>query len=143
MSIFKKIGKAIGKIAKGALPVLKLGVGFVPGVGSVASAVLNSKLGKLGSKAVRVGERMNSTMRMMKQSPVLPGGAVATPSGAVASSGNPPAQYAGSGGGGGHLRKRRKTRKRTTRTKSYRRKSRGRKLKFGSAAYRRKFLGHR
>lgn len=139
MSFFKSIGKAFKSVAKVALPVLKIGAGVIPGVGGIASAVLNSKLGRLGQKGAKTFHQAQSTMQVLKASPVLPGGAVATPLGAVASSGNPPLRYAGSGGGGGRKRKRhvkRKTRRAGT-------KRRARKLKFGSAAYRRKYLGHR
>jgi len=144
VSIFKKIGKAIGKIAHVALPILKLGAGFIPGVGGVASAVLNSKAGKLGAKGVTLGKRLDSTMKVLKASPVMPGGAVATPSGVVALNPGqrPPEQYSGSSSRLG-TRVRKAVKKRKARRKTTTRKGRKSRLKFGSAAYRKKYLGHR
>jgi len=140
VSIFSKIGKAIGKIAKVALPVLKLGAGFIPGVGGVASAVLNTKLGKLGSKGVKLGQQVQSTMQQLKASPVMPGGAIATASGIVALTPGqrPPATFGGSRSSSS-TKRRKKAKKRKAATHK-RRKTR---LKFGSAAYRKKYLGHR
>jgi len=140
MSFFKSIGKAFKSVAKIALPVLKLGSSLIPGVGGVASALLNSKLGRLGQKGAKTVHQVQSTMQLMKASPVLPGGAIATPLGAVVSTGSPPLRYAGSGGGAGRKRKHTTKRKRTRRAGK---KRHARKLKFGSAAYRRKYLGHR
>jgi len=72
---------------------------------------------------------------------VLPGGAVATASGPAPKTATPPRSY-----GGRSTTKKRKSyttkKKRTTRKKGGTRRT-GKKLKFGSAAYRKKYLGHR
>lgn len=48
----KKLGRGIGKLAKGALPIVSKGLQFVPGVGPIASTALDA-----GSKVLRGGRR--------------------------------------------------------------------------------------
>lgn len=85
---------------------------------------------------------------VLRASPVMPGGAVAHPRGIAPKTHSPPATYGGvvsAAAGGGRKRKRRRsssstTHRRRKRGTSHRR--RGRKLKFGSPAWRKKYLGH-
>ena len=76
---------------------------------------------------------------VLRAVPIMPGGAVATSSG-IAPRGAPlPAQLGGSSAGGTKRKRRKST---TKRRASSGRKRRGRKLKFGSPAWRKKYLGH-
>ena len=80
------------------------------------------------------------TASLLSQSPVMPGGGVATPSGTVGAMANPPKTY------GGSHRSTRKTKRRTIRAahrSTKRKKKSSRRLKFGSPAYRKKYLGHK
>lgn len=115
--------------------IASIGLSVIPGVGGVAGKLLGTGVGRFASKAVKVGQ---STAQVLKASPVMPGGAVASPGGMRPAMANPPARY-GSGGG---PRKRRlssivgRKRKRAGA-------KRGRKLKFGSPAWRAKYLKKR
>jgi len=131
---WKKFKGVVGTVAK-------VGLGVVPGVGGIAGQLLSSKLGKFGAKGVAAYKGARSTMQVLKASPVMPGGSIATPGGPMIAptSGNPPSDY-GSRRSGGGLTKRRK-KKRTSSTT--RRTTRKRKLKFGSPAWRKKYLKHR
>lgn len=64
MSIFSKIGKAIGKVVKKALPIVKFGIGFVPGVGSIASKLLASGVGVKAQKIVATIEKGQSVLKL-------------------------------------------------------------------------------
>lgn len=154
---WKKFKKVVGGVAK-------LGLSVIPGVGGVAasaaSKLLNAKklagAANIIDKAKTVGKFANiakggfrSTGHVLKMSPVMPGGAVATPYGpqVAPENGFPPGYYGG--GLSGFLKpKRRKPRKagvkkRVTarkRTSSKKRTSSGRRLVFGSPAWRKKFL---
>lgn len=171
MGLFSFIGKAakgiahvIGGVAKTAVKVgsigLRAGLLPVPG-GSFLGALLGAKgspmtttAGKLGSIARLgvTGIRAQSTVRpsvsvpgpsVLRLSPVLPGGAVATSRGPTArSTGVPPATF-----GGGKISKPGRRRKssssrRSSGKRTGRKRSTGRKLKFGSPAWRKKYLGH-
>ena len=164
----KGIGKVVGGVAKlgvgvglGALKSGLLPVPFGGKVGAIASALINSKrpmgtpsvkigLGRgMGTPGIR-GQPTGGYARpvgyagpaVLRLSPVLPGGAVATRSGvAPRSSATPPASFGGSGGT--PKRKRRSTSSGRKRSTKRRRTTRGRKLKFGSPAWRKKYLGHK
>jgi len=110
--------------------VASIGLGVIPGVGGVAGRLLATGAGKFAAKVVRTGQ---STAAVLKASPVMPGGAVSTPGGMRPPMVNPPARFSGSGRGGT-----RKLTRRRKATSSPRRK--GRKLKFGSPAWRKKYL---
>lgn len=80
------------------------------------------------------------TAKTIRLSPVLPGGSIATRAGPVAmNGGTPPASY-----GGGSRSRGRKHRsassKRSSSKRSGRKRSGGRKLKFGSPAWRKKYM---
>ncbi len=143
----------VGKLAKAAVGVAKV-VG-IPGSGA-GSAALNALLGakkpmgnitgamaiKLGPQLVRgnstqsMGGAMTMSARELRATPVMPGGAIATRSGMAApSSSAPPRQFGGAGG-----KKRRTAKKATTRKRTTKRKTGTRKLKFGSPAWRAKYM---
>lgn len=88
-----------------------------------------------------------STPRIAAASPVMPGGAIATAQGIMAPGGGlPPSTYGGRRTGGKKRKRRSSSSRRSSRARSSgkRRSGRkGRKLKFGSPAFRRKYLGHR
>lgn len=135
MSIFKKVGKFFKKVAKVAVPVLKFGIGFVPGVGSLAAKAI-----QLGSvkKAMTIARGVKAAGRAMRPSiaPASPGAALV----AVKHARHPhKAAVAGARQRGfrtssGTKRRRKRS---TTRTK---RRSGARRLKFGSPAWRKKYL---
>lgn len=159
MGLFSFIGKAAKGIAHLAGGVLRAGILPIPfgGVaGKVAGALLHAKApgghtalkmrignpmilrAKSGTLVSRVstpnGIRTVPTITALRSSPVMPGGAVATKSGVV------------SRGGGKTATPRRKRRlstsTRRSRKPSGRKRSGARKLKFGSPAWRKKYLGH-
>jgi len=123
---WRKFKRTVGGVAT-------LAVGVVPGVGGLAGKVLTSQLGRRGVAAFKGGRNV---MRQLKATPVMPGGAVSTPSGMVAPMVTPPSDYGGRRSPGG-VRPRRK-RKATTTTRR-----RKRKLKFGSPAWRKKYAKKR
>lgn len=157
---------AIGKVLKGVSKV----AGFIPGIGGAVSKVAGTvgnlldhkqplstfstkaRLATMGGGAGVVYMRGNSpnaatqgivaaNAQALRASPVLPGGAVATRSGPVAKSATPPRTYGGSRG------KKKKasytSKKRRTKARTGGKRKATRRLKFGSAAYRKKYLGHR
>jgi len=129
-------GSGWKKFKRGVGGVAGLAVGLVPGVGGVAGKLLSSKLGKAGAKGLRAYKRVDSTMQVLRASPVMPGGAVSTPGGMRPPMVTPPRAFRGSGGGG--------TRKRKAKPGGHRMKTRAggrkRKLKFGSPAWRKKYM---
>lgn len=173
MGLFSFIGKAakgiahvVGGVAKTAVRIGTIGLrsGLLPVPGSsFLSALLAQKAtpmsttgGKLGSLA-RLGVsgiRAQSTVRptahvpgpaVLRLSPVLPGGAIATSRGPVARpTGAPPATFAGARTATGKRRKARSSSssRRSSGKRTGRKRSTGRKLKFGSPAWRKKYLGH-
>jgi hypothetical protein len=110
--------------------VASIGLSVIPGVGGVAGRLLQTGVGKFGAKVLRTGQ---STAQVLRASPVMPGGAVSTPGGMKAPMVNPPARFSGSSGGGPMRRKKRKATRAAPRRK-------GRKLKFGSKAWRAKYV---
>ena len=151
MGFFSFVGKALKAVSKVA--------GFIPGVGGTISKVTGIAGNLLDHKAPMAGTQLKMrvfnpvilrgndpsagtgslmTAQGMRSSPVLPGGAVATRRGPVSRKANPPRTFGGLGG----------KRKATRSQASARRKARKtgprrttRKLKFGSKAYRKKYLG--
>lgn len=166
----KGVGKAIGGAVKLGVGVAKFGLQSgllpIPGgglVGKVAGTLLASKRpmsnpkmtaapqllnvptllrakpGPTLMKATSILARTVSTPRMQQMSPVLPGGAIATKNGPVAmNGGSPPLNFSGSASPSRKRKKRSTSRKRS----SAKRRGRKRKLKFGSPAWRKKYLGH-
>ncbi len=167
MGLFSFIGKAIGTVAKvglgiatgnvgGAVAAAASGLGILGGSKQPLSgtAIKLATLGKFGAEILRGNatqsmpggmrvagiagtKTIGTNARILRSSPVLPGGAVATRSGPVAASGAiPPVRYGGSS-------KRAKRRSSSTARKSRRssgKKSSGRRLKFGSPAWRKKYM---
>lgn len=164
-SIFKGIGKAVGGIAKIGVGALRSGLIPLP-LGGVAGGILGRALlhskspmgqnqlklqippltvrGKTLRPVVKIGGTAIPTLTALRRSPVMPGGAVATRTG-VASRPLTAAAPLGTTGGG---TKRKRRRKASASTRSRSRKSygtkrrRSRRLKFGSPAWRKKYLGH-
>ena len=161
MGLFSFVGKALKTVGKVA--------GVIPGVGSLVGGVTGTLVNLLDAKKPMSSPKMLTlsqamakrraagyvpviraktpgffpTPRVQAASPVLPGGAIATPGGPVANnSATPAAGYAGASSAMAPVkRKRRKTAKK--RKSGSRRKSGGRKLKFGSKAWRAKYLKRR
>jgi hypothetical protein len=162
VGLFSFVGKALGSVAK-----------FIPGVGQIVNAVemagsvLGMKSGGSAGKMAaiqRVGPdiaRGNATQsspggygkmaglhhslmsaRALRASPVMPGGSVATARGPVAAKGGrPPGRF-----GGGFGKRRKRSAVSAARKLTRKRKSGGgakRKLKFGSPAWRAKYMKKR
>jgi len=123
---WKKFKRTVGGVAK-------LAVSVVPGVGGLAGKLLTSGVGRTAVKGVAAFKGGRSVMRQLAASPVMPGGAVSTPSGMAPPMVVPPSDYGGRRTLSGVVGRRRK-RKATTTTKR-----RKRKLKFGSPAWRKKY----
>lgn len=163
MGLFSFVGKAIKGVAKVATGALKIGgaLGLIPGggvVGKLAGTLLGAKAGNtyaqklalrdprtMRGNATQAGRGAFSSIHgyrpspaVLRMSPVMPGGAVATSSGMVARTASPPATFGGRAGAG----PKRRRKKAATRTRSTT-KRRGRKLKFGSPAWRKKYLKKR
>ena len=166
MGLFSFVGKAIGKIAGTAL-------GLVPGGGIAKQALklgggivghllahkqpMSSTGTKLsvahsyGVPTLRAQPRPGipgsgyRTPAVLRASPVMPGGGVATSQGIMAPGGGlPPASYGGKSGAP-HRKKRKSTSARSSSRKrsGKKRGSGGRKLKFGSPAWRKKYMRKR
>lgn len=148
---WKKFKRAVGGVVKIATSVIP-GVGGA--VGGLAGKLLGAKaVGSAGGLIDKVGKvsklaqiakgPVRSTGMVLKMSPVMPGGAVATPYGVMPPmSVVPPAYYGPNGTGAPRPRKRRKasTAKRRSSTRSTRRRTtKGRLPKFGSPAWRKRF----
>lgn len=159
---FKKMFSGSGwkKFKKVVGGVVKVGLSVIPGVGGVAGGLagklLNAKKlagasaiidkAKTGGKIFNIAKgQFRSTAQVLRASPVMPGGSVATPYGPQsAPEGAFPPGYYGGGLSGFVKPKRRKPRKKAKpalrKRVTTRRKSTGRKLKFGSQAWRKKYL---
>lgn len=165
-SIFKGIGKAVGGIAKIGVGALRSGLIPLP-LGGVAGNILGKALihskapmgqsalklqippltvrGKTLRPVVKIGSTAIPTLTALRKSPVMPGGAVATRTGVASrpTSGASPLGVVAAA----VTRKRRKRKagassRRKSRNSSGRKRSGRRKLKFGSPAWRKKYLGH-
>lgn len=169
MGLFGSIGKALGGAFKGVTKVagFALKSGLVPlpfggTAGKLVGALLHSKApmghtqlklsipplvarGKTLRPVVKIGSSSVPTLTALRKSPILPGGAVATRTG-VAPRPLSGAAPAGLSAGGGTKRKRRRkgsaSTRRKSRSSSGTKRRRSRRLKFGSPAWRKKYLGH-
>lgn len=171
MGLFSFVGRAVKGVAKVVGGVAKVGLGLAGKLGiggpvvGIANQLLNAKrpMGgtsqKIGVASLPLGVRImrgNQTQSgaspissiwgnrappaVLRSSPVMPGGAIATPAGIMApGGGSPPVSYAGRGGS--KRRRTRTTKRRRTTTKK--RRSGSRKLKFGSPAWRKKYMRKR
>lgn len=152
MGLFSFVGKALKGISKVA--------GFIPGIGGAISKVTGTVGGLLDHKRPMAHPKLAQPMAArgkmisrggqwtatdMRASPVMPGGAVATPRGMVTQSGGaPPMMFSGASAAHAKVTKRRrvaapKRRKRAT----VKRRRATRKLKFGSKAWRAKYMRKR
>lgn len=158
MGLFSFIGKAVKAVAGTAL-------GFIPG-GGVAKSLLGvaghllahkQPMASTGTKLSVAHSYGVPTLRaqprpaipgagyytpaVLRASPVMPGGGVASPQGIMAPGGGvPPASYGKSGGGGKRKRRSSSSRSSSRKRSGKKRGSGGRKLKFGSPAWRKKYM---
>jgi hypothetical protein len=164
VGLFSFLGKAVKAVAGTAL-------GFIPG-GSIAKGALSAASTLLAHKQPMAATAQKytiargygvptlraqprpilpggamSTPQALRASPVMPGGSIATSAGIMAPGGGlPPASYGTSRGSTGKRRKKRKSAsaRRSSRKRSgSKRRSGGRKLKFGSPAWRKKYMKRR
>ena len=167
MGLFGSIGKLFGGVVKTAL---KVAPSVIPG-GSVVKSLAGTALGLLHHKTpmsstpikIQMAGRApipilrgqspplyrapTSSPAVLRASPVMPGGGIATSQGIMAPGGGlPPASFGGSRSGSGS-RKRKRRSKASSRSSRARggssRKKSGRKLKFGSPAWRKKYMKRR
>lgn len=166
----KGIGKVVGGGLKLGLGAVSLASKFglpIPGgglVGKLASTLVAAKrpmssaklltntyanpqllrakspmvAGRMTARATTPYRTASSTARLAQLSPVLPGGAIATRSGPTAASGATPMTYGGSSSTSPRKKRRKSSRARSTTKRT----GRKRRLKFGSPAWRKKYLGH-
>lgn len=152
MGLFSFIGKALKGVAKVAGVIPGIG-GTIKGIAGTVGNILDHKapMGSVAKKAaavIRLGPSATRgnvtqggyngglmTAPVLRSSPVMPGGAVATSSGMAPRTATPPATFGGSRGTTSKRRKR--TTKKAKRRTTTRRKTR---LKFGSKAWRAKYL---
>jgi hypothetical protein len=136
MSFFGSIGKFIGKVAKVALPVVKFGSSFIPGVGGIVGKVLSSGIGVKAQKLVHTGEKVSKAAKafpgVASQPPPFAAGAHVLAVKHARSAHKVAGMMRVS-----TARKRRKPSVLKRRPTTKRRKTR---LKFGSPAWRKKFL---
>lgn len=172
MGLFGSIGRALGGAVKGLTKVATFGLksGLLPipfggTAGRLVGGLLHAKApgghnalklriptavlrGKsVSMKPIQVGNVRLPTATQLRRSPVMPGGAVATRSGVAPRPAVAPLSLGGSASSRVGVRKRRRksagTSTRSRSRKYYGRKRTGRrKLKFGSAAWRKRYLGH-
>jgi hypothetical protein len=163
VGFFSFIGKAIGAVAKVATSVIP-GGGVVRTVAGIAGHLLQHKApmqstpqklniaSVFGTNILRARPRyIPSTVPIsppvLRQSPVMPGGAYATPQGIMAPGGGlPPASYGSLKGSTGKRKKKRRSsssRKSSRARIGSKRRSGGRRLKFGSPAWRKKYMKRR
>lgn len=157
MGLFSFIGKALKGVAKVAGVIPGIG-GTIKGIAGTVGNLLDHKapMGSTAKKAVAVlrlgtlGARGNATQGgyaggmptapVLRSSPVMPGGAVATRSGMAPRTASPPRAFGGSSGKSTKRRKPTSSKRSFTKRSSTKRKSR---LKFGSPAWRKKYLKKR
>lgn len=167
MGLFGSIGKLFGGVAKVAL---KVAPSLIPG-GSVVKNLAGTALNLLHHKSpmastpmkINMAGRMpipilrgqnpmiqtarQSSPAVLRASPVMPGGGIATSQGIMAPGGGlPPATYGGRKGGSGSRKRKHRSRSSSSSSRKRstgKRKSGGRKLKFGSPAWRKKYMKRR
>ena len=170
MGLFSFIGKAVKAVAGTALGLVP-GGGLVKTALGVAGHLLAHKqpmstgaqkysvATAYGSPTLRAQPRipnLNVYRRstgvgytpppaILRASPVMPGGGVATSAGIMAPGGGvPPATYGSRSSGGGKRKRRSSSSRKSSRARSgKKRRSGGRKLKFGSPAWRKKYMKKR
>lgn len=146
MGLFSFVGKALKGVAKVA--------GFIPGIGGTISKIAGTVGGLLEHKSpmstvsakMRQAQLGPSILRgkssfsggfmtpgVLRSTPIMPGGAVSTPQGIFASSGAAPPATFGS--------RRGTTSRRRRSAAPAARKRRKARLKFGSPAWRKKYMG--
>lgn len=160
MGLFSFVGKALKGISKVA--------GVIPGVGGTISKVTGFAGGLLDHKksmskpmmrdprlargnVTQSGYGVGYTPQVLRGTPILPGGAISTPGGIRPPNGKaPPLSFAGgSARRGGGLRgmtaaaRRRRGSSSAKRSSSRKRGTSGRRLKFGSAAWRARYMKKR
>lgn len=170
MGLFSFVGKALGAVAKvglGLIPgggVVKQGLGLVGSLlqhkqpmgatqtkYSVATAYSVPTLRAQPRTPVLMGHYKRPMSpgyslppSALRASPVMPGGGVATSQGIMAPGGGlPPATYGGRSSGKGRKRKSKASRRSSRARSSSKRRTGGRKLKFGSPAWRKKYMKKR
>jgi hypothetical protein len=163
VGLFSFLGNAVKKIAGTALGLVP-GGNIAKGVLGVAGQLLSHKQ-PMGSAATKYQVARGygiptlraqprpvlpggiTTAAARRASPVMPGGSIATSAGIMAPGGGlPPASYGGSKSSSGTRRRKRKSSsaRRSSRKRSgSKRRSGGRKLKFGSPAWRKKYMKRR
>lgn len=167
MGFFSFLGKAakgiahvVGGVAKVAAP-LALGGPLGGAAGSILGHLLHSKspmsasplkINVAGRASVPIlrakapaAPTFHSSVRALQASPVMPGGGVATSAGIMAPGGGlPPAHYGGRSGGGGKRKRRSSASRASSRKRNGKKRGGGgRKLKFGSPAWRKKYMRKR
>lgn len=166
MGLFSFIGKAVKAVAGTALGLIPGGGIVKTGLGLVGS-LLQSKqpMAQTATKQSVATAYSIPTLRaqprvpqiavykkpmapgyslppaVLRASPVMPGGAVATSQGIMASGGGlPPATYGGRSGAKKKKKRSSSSRRSSRARSSSKRKTGGRKLKFGSPAWRKKYM---
>lgn len=131
MSIFGSIGKFLGKVVHVAAPVLGAASGLIPGVGGVVAHLLTSKLGSKAVTLVKAGKAVGKAFpgQVTYATAAAPGALVAMKH----------SRHAHKLAGLKKVVSSRTSRKRRT-TKPKAVKRRARKLKFGSPAWRKKYM---
>jgi hypothetical protein len=172
VGIFGSIGRALGGAVKGLTKVATFGLksGLLPipfggTAGRLVGGLLHAKApgghsalklrlptitlrAKSASmRPITAGAVRIPTATQLRRSPVMPGGAVATRGGVANRPAVAPMSLGGAGSSrsGGTTRRRKKrsaSTARRSRRSSARRRTGRRKLKFGSPAWRKKYLGH-
>lgn len=151
MGLFSFIGKAakaVGGLIGGPIgAVVKLGGSVLDHKSGGPSGAKIQVMGRQPQQIVRAkaptavtyarpgGAPTYVPRQVFSETPVMPGGAIATPGGVQAASGTPPRSF----GGARAPTRSSRPRKRTTTTRK-KKSSGGRKLKFGSPAWRAKYM---
>lgn len=163
MGFFSFIGKALGTVAKVATSVIP-GGSVVKSLAGIAGHLLQHKapmsttpqkisIASLhGANILRarpsyIPHTVPISPQVLRQSPVMPGGSWATPQGIMAPGGGlPPASYGSLRGNTGRRKKKRRSsssRKSSRARTGSKRRGGGRRLKFGSPAWRKKYMKRR
>jgi len=163
VGFFSFIGHALGSVAKLATSVIP-GGSVVKSIAGIAGHLLQHK-GPMsttpqkisiasvhGSNILRarpswIPHTVPMTPQVLRQSPVMPGGAWSSPAGIMAPGGGlPPVSYGSSRASTGRRKKKRRSsssRKSSRARTGSKRRGGGRKLKFGSPAWRKKYMKRR
>jgi hypothetical protein len=151
MGLFSFIGKALKGVSKVA--------GFIPGIGGTISKITGTVGGLLDHKQPMARRTLTNPMAArgkmvsgrlwtatkIRASPVMPGGAVATPRGMMTQgSAAPPMMFSGASSAMAKVTKRKRVAAPKRRTRKTVTRARGtRKLKFGSKAWRARYMRKR